>query len=177
MIRVATEVHTALIAVKIGKLLQMLCGCSLKDKAVVFYTIDWGFESLQPCQIINHRRVEMNIIRGTQPVRNYIAEKTHRGTVVVPVDEIYYIQADTKYVKVVHKGGELIASGTLKDFESLFGGMFIRTHRSCLVAASQVKYFDKTVVKMFDCQDLIAVSRSCYSSIRAFFNTQMVGVV
>lgn len=23
----------------------------------------------------------MNIIRGSQPVRNYIAEKTHRGTV------------------------------------------------------------------------------------------------
>ena len=117
----------------------------------------------------------MNIIRGSQPVRNYIAEKTHRGTVVVPVDEIYYIQADTKYVKVVHKGGELIASGTLKDFESLFGGMFIRTHRSCLVAASQVKYFDKAVVKMFDCQDLIDVSRRHYGAIRAFFSTQMVG--
>ena len=115
----------------------------------------------------------MNIIREG---RSYISEKTHRGTMVVPVDEIYYIQADTKYVKIVHKGGELIAAGTLKDFESLFGELFIRTHRSCLVAVSQVKYFDKAVVKMFDCQDLVAVSRSCYSSIRAFFNTQVVGV-
>lgn len=60
---------------------------------------------------------------------------TERGALrLIPIEEVYYCQAEQKYVTVRYKGGEVLIEDSLKTLEANFPGMFIRIHRNALVA-------------------------------------------
>ncbi len=60
---------------------------------------------------------------------------TDRGTLrLIPIDEVYYCQADQKYVTVRHRGGEVLVEDSLKSLEANFPDYFLRIHRNALAA-------------------------------------------
>ncbi|WP_252177578.1 LytTR family DNA-binding domain-containing protein [Endozoicomonas sp. 4G] len=71
--------------------------------------------------------------------RSHIAAKTLKGIELVPLDDIYYFMADSKYITVYHKNGEVLIDDPLKNLESEFNARFVRIHRNALVARKAIE--------------------------------------
>ena len=86
-------------------------------------------------------RLQMASLRHDMPddSRSHIAAKTLRGIELVPLDDIYYFMADSKYVTVFHKNGEILIDDPLKDLESEFSSRFVRVHRNALVSRKAIE--------------------------------------
>lgn len=72
------------------------------------------------------------------------ARRTHlcarmRGNLrLIPLQDVRYLQAEERYVVVHHAHGEDLIEEPLKSLESEFPDLFLRIHRNCLVARSEV---------------------------------------
>jgi two-component system response regulator AlgR len=70
-------------------------------------------------------------------------QRTHlsaslRGSLrLIAIEDIYYLQADEKYVVVHHARGEDLIEESLKSLELEFADTFLRIHRNCLVAQNE----------------------------------------
>jgi len=72
-----------------------------------------------------------------------VKRRTHlsaslRGSLrLIAIEDIYYLQADEKYVVVHHARGEDLIEESLKSLELEFSDIFLRIHRNCLVSQSE----------------------------------------
>ena len=68
-----------------------------------------------------------------------IAVKDRQEIHVIPVQQIYYIEADGDYVKLHSSQGVFLKEKTMKYFEeNLPQQQFVRIHRSCIVNVDYV---------------------------------------
>ncbi|NVJ59174.1 MAG: response regulator transcription factor [Gammaproteobacteria bacterium] len=65
--------------------------------------------------------------------RQHISTKLRGEIHLIPIRDIYFFQADQKYVNVCHKNGEALIEEPLKQLEQEFSDQFVRVHRSALV--------------------------------------------
>ena len=80
-------------------------------------------------------RVQLQTVRRLtqQPVPQLCA--SYRGGVQrLPLDQVLYLQADSKYVTAHHRGGEVLLEESLKTLETRHQDWFLRIHRNALVA-------------------------------------------
>ena len=75
--------------------------------------------------------------------RQHICAHHRGGLKLIPIDEIIYFQADSKYVSVFHLGGEVLIDEPLKELEDEFADRFTRIHRSTLVANAFIESLSK----------------------------------
>ena len=75
--------------------------------------------------------------------RTHISAQISGNIQLVPVDEIYFFQAEQKYVTVRHVKGEVIIDESLKSLEEEFGDRFIRIHRNAMVANAYLDSLEK----------------------------------
>ena len=68
-----------------------------------------------------------------------IAVKTHRGTELIDVRQVFYCEADQKYVTLVHQDGETLTDLTLKELEASYPDSLLRIHRNTLVGQRYIK--------------------------------------
>ena len=69
---------------------------------------------------------------------------SERGRIhLVPVTEIVFLKAELKYVTVRTADREFLLEESLASLEEEFGGVFVRVHRSCLVARGRVRGFER----------------------------------
>ena len=54
------------------------------------------------------------------------------------VDEIYYLQAEHKYITLCARGGSLLMEDSLKSLEERLAPRFVRIHRSTLVNVDRI---------------------------------------
>ncbi len=71
-------------------------------------------------------------------VRTHLTANSHKGLERIAVADIIACVAEQKYVRILHAGGELLVDESLKQLEEEFPQVFIRTHRSALVAQSRL---------------------------------------
>ncbi|MFV2031459.1 MAG: LytR/AlgR family response regulator transcription factor [Gammaproteobacteria bacterium] len=71
-------------------------------------------------------------------VRQHICARVRGDLVLVPIEKIYYFQADLKYVTVRHTEGEVLIEDALKNLEKEFGDRFYRIHRNALVNLARI---------------------------------------
>lgn len=57
---------------------------------------------------------------------------------IIPVEEIYYIQACGDYVNIFSRQGQFIKEQTMKSLEASLPVTFIRIHRSSIINAEQL---------------------------------------
>jgi len=95
----------------------------------------------------NARRVNRLQLRALGSVdesrRTHISTRTHRGLELVAVEDIRYLQADSKYVTVRHGQGEVLVDDALRDLEEEFPDLFVRIHRSALVGIRYITAIEK----------------------------------
>jgi len=118
----------------------------------------------------------LNEVNAGQTSRSHISARTHKGIELIAIGDVRYFQADQKYVSVRFGGGEVIVDETLRELEEEFGEMFVRVHRSALIACQHVE----ALVKMNDGQmgvrlkgldEIVSVSRRHLPSVRKLIKT------
>lgn len=80
---------------------------------------------------------------GDSRGRQHICAHHRGGLKLIPINEIIYFQADSKYVSVFHLGGEVLIDEPLKELEQEFAERFTRIHRSTLVANAFIEELSK----------------------------------
>ena len=65
------------------------------------------------------------------------------GIKLMDVDEIYYLQAEHKYITVSYKDGSLLMEDSLKSLEERLAPRFVRIHRNALVAVRYLQALEK----------------------------------
>ena len=103
--------------------------------------------------------------------RQRIKAVTHQGIQLVPVADIYYFQAEHKYVTAYHKQGQLLLEDSLNELEKEFINTFVRVHRKTLVAKGYIdslkkNAFGKYYLSLVGRPESIAVSRRQLSNLR-----------
>ncbi len=66
--------------------------------------------------------------------RSHLSARLRGSLRLIPIEDVYYLQAEEKYVVVHHARGEDLIEESLKSLESEFSDRFVRIHRNCLVA-------------------------------------------
>jgi two-component system response regulator AlgR len=70
--------------------------------------------------------------------RTHVTARTRDQLKLIPVSEILCFLAEQKYTTVRHLGGEDLIEDSLRTLEEEFGALFVRVHRSALVAVAHV---------------------------------------
>jgi two-component system response regulator AlgR len=79
-----------------------------------------------------------------EPRRKHVCSMSHGQLKLIPLDDVYYFQADQKYVCVHHAGGRDLIDDSLKSLEEEFAGDFVRIHRGAVVALASIERLEKT---------------------------------
>ena len=74
----------------------------------------------------------------TEGARKHICARVRGNLVLIDLADIYYFQAEQKYVTVRHTGGEVLIEEPLKALEQEFAGTFYRIHRNALVRLDRI---------------------------------------
>lgn len=102
--------------------------------------------------------------KGVATARSHLSAMVQGNIQLIPIQDIYYLKADHKYVTAAWPGGEILLDEPLVTLETEFSNYFIRIHRNALVAIDHIKSLDKTtegqhVIKISDMPIELAVSR------------------
>lgn len=129
--------------------------------------------ALQSAQKLN--RVQLQSIQHEKPglEKQHLSVRIHSGVRQIELDDIFYFQAEQKYVTVKYREGEVLIEESLKSLESRFNEFFIRIHRNALIAKKQLKAIRKDqqgryLTELKDIDDKIEVSRRHVAIIRKF---------
>jgi len=95
------------------------------------------------------RRVTRRQLQEIHRNHDDSASRTHisiqlRGSIsLVPIEDIIYFMADSKYVTVRTDGGSHLIEDSLVSLEKEFGERFLRIHRNALVAVRCIEGLEK----------------------------------
>ena len=102
--------------------------------------------------------------------RQHICARVRGNLVLVPIEDIYYFQADQKYVTVRHIEGEVLIEEPLKNLETEFADRFYRIHRNALINLSKLSGMkssrDSHQVNFIDIDNTLEVSRRHLPAVR-----------
>ena len=109
--------------------------------------------------------------------RTHISARTRRGLVLIPLEEVRYLQADQKYVTVRAPGVEVLIEDTLAALEGEFGPRFRRIHRNALVSVAHLQGLQRTPQGFYeavlaDIDEPLPVSRRQAGALRRFLKAR-----
>lgn len=82
---------------------------------------------------------------------DFVYVKSAKKTVKVYLKDIIFIQGAKEFVKILTVHGEVITYQTLQDFEQrLPDGLFLRVHRSFIIAVDQIRAYNATHLEVGD---------------------------
>ncbi len=114
---------------------------------------------------------EINQARQQPPERTHISVHLRGNIRLVPVPEIIYFLADSKYVAVRTAGEEHLIEDSLVTLEREFSEKFLRVHRNALVSVAHIKGIEKSPsgtwqVTLKDIERRLDVSRRHAAAVR-----------
>ncbi len=86
----------------------------------------------------------INAVQSLRTTRRQIAARVRGELRLIPVVDVLYLQADTKYVEVHSAKEMLLIEDSLVQLEEEFSEIFVRIHRNCLVAKSAISGLAKS---------------------------------
>jgi len=111
-------------------------------------------------------------IGGDDKRRTHLCARMRGSLRLIPLEDVYYLQAEEKYTVVHHSRGEDLIEESLKSLEQEFGEHFLRIHRNCLIAKDELLELRRgpdgqarAVLRSVDAE--LEVSRRSLPSLRA----------
>ena len=91
---------------------------------------------------------------------------------LIPLEDVFYLQAEEKYVVVHHVHGEDLIEESLRSLEEEFGARFVRIHRNCLVSRERLQELRRTASGQVQAvlrgvAQPLEVSRRCVAALKA----------
>ena len=120
-------------------------------------------------------RRSLSVIKPASSSRTHISAKYRGNIELVPVDQIYFLRAEHKYVVVRYPDGELLIEESLKSLEDEFKDAFLRVHRNALVAPGWLQGMSKSeegqwFLTFKNIDDQVEVSRRHTAEVRRLLN-------
>ena len=111
--------------------------------------------------------------------RAHLCARVRGNLQLVPVSEVIYLQADNKYVTVSARDQQILIEESLKSLEEEFADLFVRVHRSALVAKAAICGLEKDVEGRFrvvlrGTDEHLEVSRRQLSAVRKLIKAGVV---
>ena len=109
--------------------------------------------------------------RRNTRARTHLCARLRGSLRLIPLEEVYYLQAEEKYVVVHHQHGKDLIEESLKSLEDEFGERFLRIHRNCLVARHELSEIrrssdGKVHAHLRHGSEPLEVSRRCVPGLR-----------
>ena len=103
--------------------------------------------------------------------RTHISAYIGGNLQLVPSEQVYYFQAEQKYVMVRHPEGQMLIDDSLKLLEEEFSDRFLRIHRNSLVAIQHIEGLERDTSGKYQIYfrnigDKLEVSRRTVASVR-----------
>lgn len=116
-------------------------------------------------------QAQLESISKQSNARSHISARVRGNIQLIPIKDIFYFQADHKYVNVHHAEGESLIEDTLKELEKEFEGTFIRIHRNALISLEQISGMVKTsngqqMITLKNSEQTLEISRRHISEVR-----------
>lgn len=114
---------------------------------------------------------------GVSSSRSHLSAMVQGKMQLIPIENIYSLKADQKYVTAAWPGGEILLDESLVSLEAEFSNYFIRIHRNALVAINHIDSLRKTTegqhaIKLSDMPVELAVSRRHLQDIKKIFKSR-----
>ncbi|OGI43930.1 MAG: DNA-binding response regulator [Candidatus Muproteobacteria bacterium RIFCSPHIGHO2_01_FULL_65_16] len=87
---------------------------------------------------------EISQARKEPPARTHLSVHLRGNIRLVPIPDVIYFLADSKYVVVRTASEEHLVEDSLIHLEQEYGGRFLRVHRNALVATAFIKGIEKS---------------------------------
>ena len=121
-------------------------------------------------------RAQLSRLAADQPAdgnRAYIRARIGQRLEWIPLADVFYFQADQKYVTVRRRHGEALIEEALKTLEQELGARVVRVHRNALAVAIHIAGLEKAadgnaVLVFHDIPDRLEVSRRHLPALRQF---------
>ncbi len=129
-------------------------------------------QALEKAQILSQSKVnEIREKDKSTHTRSHLSANVHGNIRLVPLEKIYYLKAEQKYVIAAWSGGELLLDESLKSLESEFAELFIRIHRNSLVSLQFIDALAKdnqrnVYIRLHGVTQPLQVSRRHVSNVR-----------
>lgn len=130
-------------------------------------------KALQSAKQLNRVQLQSIQLKESKTKEQYLSVRIHSGIKKIELNDIFYFQAEQKYVTVKYREGEALIEESLKSLEARFGEMFIRIHRNALISKQQLKAIRKDqqgryLTELKDIDEKIEVSRRHVAAVRDF---------
>ena len=130
-------------------------------------------KALKSAQRLNRVQLQSMKKNESESQEQYLSVRIHSGVRKIELKDIYYFQAEQKYVTVKYQGGEVLIEESLKSLEARFNNIFIRIHRNALISKQQLTAIRKDqqgryLTELKDIDDKIEVSRRHVAEVRKF---------
>lgn len=120
------------------------------------------------------QRLTRSQLISTSPDEREIPQlhASYRGGLrTVPLDQVIYLRADSKYVMARHGEGELLLEESLKGLLERYGDWLLRVHRNALVVRRHLSGLEKGAdgisrVILRGCEETLEVSRRHLPEVR-----------
>ena len=135
------------------------------DKAVQKWLQQAGNKEASPVTTL----LENNIYDGYQ---HRIVVKDNGLIRIIPAQDIFYIEANDDYIKIVTKDGSYLKKSTLSHIEqTLDPQQFVRVHRSYLVPVTELMriepYEKESHIALLHCGSKVLVSKSGMAKLKS----------
>jgi len=118
---------------------------------------------------INTKLVNSEKIEPQKEESKFIIVKENRNNIKLFFDEIYYLESQKEYVKIVCENRAVkTKTGITKMTEVLPGDMFIRIHRSFIVKKDRVDSFSKKKISIKN--QLLPIGRFYQKEVNSILN-------
>ncbi len=106
----------------------------------------------------------------------YISARIRGNMQLIPLEDIFYFQADQKYVSIGYREGEVLIDDSLVSIEQRFPQL-LRIHRNALVTRSRIAALEKDKegrchIRLRDCDKRLEVSRRHLPEVRRWLKEQ-----
>lgn len=130
-------------------------------------------KAIQSAKQLNRIQLQNIQKQVTAPEEQYLSVRIHSGVRKIDLTEIFYFQADQKYVTIYYCEGEVLIEDTLKSLEQRFDDTFIRVHRNALISKQQIKAIRKEqsghyLLELKNVDKKIEVSRRHVAAVKKF---------
>lgn len=130
-------------------------------------------KAIQSAKQLNRVQIQSIQIKESEEKEQYLSVRIHSGIRKIDLSDIFYFQAEHKYVTVKCREGEVVIEESLKSLESRFSESFIRIHRNALVSKQQLKAIRKDqqghyLTELKEIDEKIEVSRRHVAAVRKY---------
>jgi len=115
-------------------------------------------------------RAQLEFIRLKQARLSFKVGLEQRS---VLLDDVCYLQAEDKYVRIVYQGGEALTETSLVKFEQLYPAQLLRIHRNTLVLKHRIAALSHSqqggyLLKLTGTETQLPVSRRAMSQLKEY---------